>query len=456
MSDTTSGTPSSFSSSDTSARDDALSASARTVASRPDVPVASAPSAERDTPVSAPVALRDAAPIQAPAVAVPAVAEQPWHGNLPAIVPQKMPVDIAPSTLTPEQRAAAEAEARRMDLSSTQAILTFGAAPQQRLNQYLDELLRGDTLGSAGAASEIVAELSRGMSRLNLRQMRAETQGKGIRAWLADKFSGSPFIGRHVSAIRAFLMDRASLVGEFEKIEEKGRAEKTRLFAQMERTDALVRETESVVQDFKAWLVAGTIVRDREVAAYEAARSRFQSLPAAERDPTVAARIRDQGENIAKFEVRLVRMHAAFLENIQKVVEIRNLGKGAEIEAQNVMESLLGDVPRMKRAVVQMVALHDLKKAREGNEARKRLSMELDRMASEGTAQAYLQAKESQGDFQSELDHLESAAKLLTATLEWAAEIDKANRQKREEARRRIASMKDSFVADITEMQRSV
>ncbi len=294
------------------------------------------------------------------------------------------------------------------------------------------------------------------MSRINLKGMRSEVNGEGISGKLASVLGGLPVVGRHFSALRAFLIDRARLADEFGRIEQKARGEKARLIDATARFDGMVRELEALIESFKVYLAAGVRVRDREAAAYAAEREAIEAAPPSERDPARAARLRDRGERIAQFEVRLVRMHAAYLEAIQNIPEIRNLSKASEIGIQDVMESMLSDIPRLKRAVIQMIGLSDLKKARQNSEARRKLSIELGNVASEATRDAYLSAKASQGNFDDELGRLDHAAQVLLDTLQKAAVLDQENKAKREQARLRIVSMKDAFVRDMTEMQRAV
>ena len=192
---------------------------------------------------------------------------------------------------------------------------------------------------------------------------------------------------------------------------------------------------------------------NRERDRFQAERDTLANQPVEERDAARVARLRDQGERLVQFDVRLVRLHAAYLDGVQAIPEIRNLSKAVEIEVQNVMESVLSDIPRLKRAVLQMVGLNDIRRAREGTEARRKLGNELSAIASKASSDAYLEAKRSQGDFDDELARLTLAATVLSDTVKQGAVIEAENTKKREAARRKLTEMRDTFVRTMGDAQ---
>ena len=402
-----------------------------------------------------PVAVSDAAINLSPVTTLGdnAVAVTSEKTNLPALIPQRLPTVITRTSFTAAQLTEIVGIAQATSVANTASIMTFGAAPQQKLSRYLDELLGDSTIGAAGVGGEITTELSRGIDRMNLRKMRLEVDGKDM---VARIFGGWPIIGKYVSALRAFMLDRSLIVAEFDRIQSRAQGEQTRLIDATSKFDGLIRHMEGMLKDVEVHIAAGEDVRDREHKVYVLERSALMAVPVSDRDPARVGRFRDHGERLIQFEVRLLNLAKAYLEGIQGIPEIRNLAKSSEIEIQNVMESILSDIPRLKRAVLQMVGLTDLRKAREGTAARRKLSNEMAEIASEASSRAYLEAKESQGDFADELDRLDRQAALLLATLKKGSEIDLANKVKRDAARDRIIVMKDTFVKNMTETQNSL
>lgn len=368
---------------------------------------------------------------------------------LPTLTPSQLPA-VTVDRFTPEQQRVIGQIVASTKLSDTSAIMTFGAPPQQKLSRHLTELIGDSTVREAGVGGDITMEVSRGIERMNLRKMRLELDGKD---WVARFFGDWPVIGRYVSALRAFYLDRSRIRDEFDRIEARGEQEKAALIESLARFDALVKQLETLLSEIAVYMVAGAQVLGVARQVFEAERLTLQADPPEARDPVQVARLRDQAERIAQFDVRLVNLHLAYTEAMQAVPEVRNAGKATEIELQNVMESMLKDVVRLKRAVVQMVSLNDIRRAREGTEKRRALSNEIAELASRGTKEAYLEAKAGQGDFGDELAQLERTAAHLQETLQTAARLERENTGKREAARRKLHDMRVAFARDMEQAQ---
>jgi uncharacterized protein YaaN involved in tellurite resistance len=381
-----------------------------------------------------------------------AVAEPPT--TLALLPDLRLPVPaVSRGDFSAEENAKVAEIAGAVQIADTATIMTFGAPPQQRMSRYLDQLLGDRTIGQAGVGGEIALEISRGIDRMNLRKMRLELDGKD---WVAATLGGLPLVGRYFSALRAFYFDRKRIVDEFDRIETRAQQDKDTLIAATANFDGLVRQLEVLLRELAVHLAAGEQVLDQARGKFQQERAALAAIPLAERDPARAARLQDLGERIAQFDVRLVNLHSAYLQAVQAIPEVRMVSKASEIEIQNVMESILTDIPRLKRAVLQMVSLEDLRRARAGTAQRKELSREIGELAARGTREAYTEAKRSQGDFADDLAHLDKVAAELMGALAEGARLDKENEAKRAAARTKLAEMKNAFVAQLSEVQRVV
>jgi uncharacterized protein YaaN involved in tellurite resistance len=335
-------------------------------------------------------------------------------------------------------------------ISDTASIMAFGAKAQKDMSSHLDELLADSTVGQAGVGGELAVELSRGIERMNLKRMRLELDGKDF---FAKVFGGLPVIGPMVSALRAFQIDRSKIVTEFERIERKGEDDKAALITAVAKYDALVDRIEKMLVNIEIHLAAGEDIMARERKAYDDERNALLTVEAGMRDPVRTTKLKDRFERLEQFETRLVRLHIAYTKAIQSIPEIRNAQRASEIEMQNVIESLLSDVPDLKKAIVQMVSLNATRKAKEGVEANRRVAGEISRLATDATAQAYLEAKQSQGDFTDELARLEYQAKVVLDTIAKGREIAQKNAQTRQGVIEKTKQMREAFDRALTQEQ---
>jgi uncharacterized protein YaaN involved in tellurite resistance len=128
------------------------------------------------------------------------------------------------------------------------------------------------------------------------------------------------------------------------------------------------------------------------------------------------------------------------------IPQIRTTQEAARIEIRNIMDAMLFDMPRLKGAVLQVAALNQINRAAASTEARRRVAREIGQMGADALDQAYTHAKLSQGAAADDIQGLETIASRLLDTIGKGAKISADNRQKREDAQKRIEALKGRLV----------
>jgi hypothetical protein len=111
----------------------------------------------------------------------------------------------------------------------------------------------------------------------------------------------------------------------------------------------------------------------------------------------------------------------------------------------NVMDSILFDLPSLKRAILKIASLAATVKASKATDARRVLSRELTSIGSEDLQSAYLKAKESQGDLSADVAALAMSADKLLETIELGRRLDIANADRRAKAITDLSSLNRKF-----------
>ena len=151
-------------------------------------------------------------------------------------------------------------------------------------------------------------------------------------------------------------------------------------------------------------------------------------------------------EQIDAFETRLVRMNVALIDAIVAIPQIRTTQEAGRIEIRNIMDAMLFDMPRLKGAILQVAALNQINKAAASTAARRQVTREISQMGAEVLDRAYTNAKQSQGNAAVDVEALETIATRLLDTIGKGAKISEDNRRKREEAQKRIETLKVNLV----------
>lgn len=322
------------------------------------------------------------------------------------------------------------------------AVNSFGLEPQGKANAFLDELMAGIRTSEVGGAGALVAELATGVKMLDIPGMKREAEGQGEKGLLA----GLPLIGKaisqSVSAFRRFQANYTSIVAHFEKIEEKGRREMAGLAAMDSRLDRLVQQNIESLRELEMYIAAGQLVLDREKAKYRAERE----AALAGSDAIALAQARDHGEQINAFETRLVRLSMAMQDALTNIPETRLTQSAGRIEYSNIIDTLMFDLPRLKKAVLRVAALKQISDAAAGNEARRALAAQTAAAGVDMLDKAYTKAKESQAGPLAEIAAMGEIADRIIGIIDKGAEIDVRNQASRAEAMRQLEGVRAKFV----------
>ncbi len=342
------------------------------------------------------------------------------------------------SKLTTEQTSRVNQIAASVSFTDTNSLVSFGSEAQRELSQHLDQLLDGMRTSEAGRAGEITIALATTIKSLKLSKVKAEAEGKSS---LAERFGKLPLIGEWFSALRALQLNHKKITEHLAAIEQKSQAHLTSLSAMNDKLDRLVLGSIDNIKNLELYMAAGQILVKRARVEFEHQRQAAEQS----QDVTEIAKLRDFAEQLNAFETRIVRIHMAHSQSIISVPEIRASQTAGAIEMNNVMDSILFDLPNLKRAILNVASLAQTAKASRATESRRQLSRELSSIGSEELQATYLKAKESQGDFSADVAMLAQSADKLLQTIELGRRLDNANATKREHAVTELSAINQKF-----------
>jgi uncharacterized protein YaaN involved in tellurite resistance len=342
----------------------------------------------------------------------------------------------------PSQQRQIQDVALGVDIRDSNAIMTFGAQMQRKLNGVLDDLLAGTSTEELGQAGELTVELSKGIRLMNLRRMKSEAEGADFVSRACSRLGKIPVIGAQISAIRHFQLMHTEIVKHLADIETKAGKEMGVLKATNAKLDALVDATDQNLRALEVQIAGGqqALLRARE--AFKALKAEVEKS----NDAIAFAQLRDLGEQINAFETRLLRMQIAFMDGILSIPEIRATQSVSRIEIMNILDTILFDLPRLKSAIIRVSALNRIGKASAASAAKRKLTREIAEIGQDALQQVYVQSKQSQGEGLADVEALSTACDKLLATISRGVEIDAENRAKRAEAERKLVGLKDKLM----------
>jgi uncharacterized protein YaaN involved in tellurite resistance len=342
------------------------------------------------------------------------------------------------SKLTAAQMDRVNQIASSVSFADTNSLMSFGSDAQRELSQHLDQLLEGMRTSEAGRAGEVTIALATTIKDLNLPKVKREVAGKDT---AAEMFGKLPIVGPWFSALRAMHLNRKKITDHLAAIEQKAQAQMTALSVNNDKLDRMVGSSIDHIHSMELYMAAGQVVVKRARVEFEQKRAAVEQS----RDLVEIAKLRDFGEQLNAFETRVVRIHLAHSQSMVSVPEIRASQTASMIEMNNVMDSILFDLPNLKRAILNVASLAETSRAAKDTEARRQLSRELGSIGSDELQATYLKAKESQGGFEADIQALSQSADKLLQTIELGRRLDVSNAGKREKAITDLSTINHKF-----------
>jgi uncharacterized protein YaaN involved in tellurite resistance len=362
---------------------------------------------------------------------------------LPALTEQLKQGDLVPLGKFDDdkRRRIAQIDAS-VTLRDTNSIEAFAVSPQRKASAFLDQLLTGIKTDSVGESGAMVAELAGAMKRVDLQGMRKNAENGGKSGLASIPLVGKP-IAKLFDTAKRYQAMQADIVKHIEAIEARATTQMGKLKSGTANMDRLLDITEVDLRELELWLAGGQQALLRMRAEYHAAST--QALQSG--DEIQLSKVRDMAEQINAFETRLVRLSLSFTNGLLSIPEIRSAQVAGRIEFQNTMDTVLSDIPDIKKAIIRIANLRQITKANEATDARREMRRTLEVFASDLGSTTYLKAKESQGNFTADITALGSRVERMLTTLERGAQIDVENHAKRGEAIQRIGEVRERLLS---------
>lgn len=319
------------------------------------------------------------------------------------------------------------------------AVTSFGAEKQMQMNAFLDDLLKGIRTSEVGEAGAITLELARHIKGMNLGDVKKEVEGGD---WVANSFGKLPIVGKYVSALRSFQLNHAEVVKYLHEIQDRAQREMGKLAATNTKLDQLVDKTIENLKDMEFYLAAGQAVLVRAKAKFAASQAEL----AQSTDQVAFMKLRDDAEQIKAFEARLLRMHIGFTDALMSVPQIRLTQEAARIEARNIMDTILFDLPRLKSAILRVASLNQITVASKETDARREITRQIGVIGGDMLDEAYTKAKQSQGSGAEDVALLAQTADKLLETIAKGIRLDEENKQKRQAAEQQLGEIKTKLL----------
>jgi uncharacterized protein YaaN involved in tellurite resistance len=366
--------------------------------------------------------------------------------NLPAVIEmqtlaptQKKIVDTI--VIEPQHKQQAEQVAAVHDFMDTNAALTFGAGPQKK---YLDnlKLLLGDArIRDLQGAGSIILEIEKGIDLAGIEELKKKIMGGGGGFF-------SKIFGGLTSALKAFAARRQKLLTLINDIEDRIEEQMHQIMTDNARLDTMFGDVKSNFYEIGVWVYAGELALERGAMEYGELREKVLETA----DPIKISETNLFREQIIALDTRLLRMKSAYVKAPITLQEVMTTQQAGRIEVQNLMDSLLFDLPTFIETINMLLALYNLKGAQEDRKRREQLAERLAELKGETLDKIAVEAKEGQVRGAKEAALIEGQAKKIIETCKKLKDLDEKNAQIRSESETLLVDVMNDFQESMKEI----
>jgi uncharacterized protein YaaN involved in tellurite resistance len=381
----------------------------------------------------------------APVAAVPAVAP---GGIPPAVADARLVAEPAPerlvevANLSPEDLAAAQASAQKVDFRNSPSLLAHGEGVLAGIAQASRQLLTGVRLGDAGEVGRIAASVIDGVKILRIADLQAEANGgqPAARKGIVGRLLGA--VADAQTAFKGFVENRKKFLDLMDGEQAKARKTKADLTVAVELLDQQATAIRQSLHGLKVEIAAGQIALDRGQAELEALRQHALTT----NDPADAADVMEFRSALANFRGKVAEMRENLVGSAMLIPIIGQNRKAAETRIMKISNGLLVVIPRLMAVASQAVVQVDIARAAQESERLDEAARQITLLASKGAHDAATSAARSLGGDQRNIDVLAQVADESIKTMHEVIEIEREVAAGDRDREAKLAEIRDKLV----------
>jgi uncharacterized protein YaaN involved in tellurite resistance len=349
-------------------------------------------------------------------------------------------VDI--SKLSPQDVAAAQASAAKVDFRNTSTLLSHGEGVLANIAQTSRQLLTGVRLGDAGDVGRIAASVIDGVKILRIEDLQAEANSSqpAPRKGLLGKLIGAA-VDAH-TAFKGFAENRKKFLDLMDGEQAKARKTKADLSVAVELLDQQATAIRQSLNGLKIEIAGGQIALDRGEEELEALRQHAIATGEA----ADAADLMEFRSALANFRGKIAEMRENLMGSALLIPIIGQNKKAAETRIMQLSNGMLVVIPRLMAVASQAVVQVDIKRAADEAAKLDEAARQITLLASKGAHDAATSAARSLGGDQRNIDVLAQVADESLKTMHDVIEIERQVAAGDREREAKLADIRDRLV----------
>jgi uncharacterized protein YaaN involved in tellurite resistance len=374
------------------------------------------------------------------------VEDQPASPDLPAVpdaasVGPAAPAGDQPAAgpLTPADLQRVAELSRQVDVSDTQAVLSYGLPAQSRIANFADSLLGDVRTKDAGTGGEALQDLLKKVREIDVDALSAGSGKARI-----------PILGRFANTFERFSARYQKVATSLDRIIDALERSRMALLKDMTVLDKMYELNLDYLKQLDVYIAAG------EQALQELHAVKIPALEtevAASGDVMAAQRLADLQQAATRFERRIHDLRLTRMIAIQTAPQIRLIQGNDQNLVEKIQSSILTTIPLWKNQIVIAISLYRQQKAvelqKQVTDTTNELLAKNAELLREGSAKVGREVERGVVD----VETLQKVNADLIATLEETIQIQEEGRARRVQAEGEIGRLQVELKQKLLELR---
>jgi len=365
----------------------------------------------------------------APAPQAPGVPAAAAQADLPA-------AELDMSALTEQEQKLVRDFAEKIDITDTNAVLTYGAAAQKKIADFSANTLGKVRTKDMGEVGDMLANLVRQLQDFN----RDETEKKGL-------FGITRKIKRRIEDLKT---EYSKVEVNVEKIAEELEKHQYTLMKDAAMLDEMYKMNQAYFKELTMYILAG---KEKLRQCKELVLPQLQKKAAESGKPEDAQAVNDYANMINRFEKKLHDLELTRTICLQMAPQIRLIQNNDTLMVEKIQTSLVNTIPLWKSQMVLALGIHHSQQALEAQREVTNMTNMLLKSNAEKLKMGTVEiAKESERGI-ADIETLQYTNRMLIETLDEVRRIQQEGSAKRREAEQELRRIEDELKHKLLNIQ---
>ena len=341
------------------------------------------------------------------------------------------------NVLTPEELRQVEEFSKKIDVTNTKAILTYGAGTQKKMADFSEKTLESVKTKDMGEVGDMVSGLV-----TELRNFDVDEEEKGFLGFFKKK-------GNQIQELKT---KYNTVEKNVDKISDELEKHQVTLLKDVELLDRMYELNLNYYKELSMYILAGKKklkeVRENDLAA-------LQQKAAQSGLPEDAQAAKDLAEQCDRFEKKLHDLQLTRTVAMQTGPQIRMIQAADQMMAEKIQSTIVNTIPLWKNQMVIAIGIEHASQAAKAEREVNDMTNALLRKNAEKLKQATVEtAKEAERGIV-DIETLKHTNEMLISTMDEVMAIQAEGKQKRAAAERDLAQIEQQLREKLLQASRS-